>query len=364
MDHSKLDMFLFRKEPNVPIFSITTQGSFFAVDLFPDGTLCGLTGKAVHAREFGSGGLLYNVDSNPGGGSILITITSEGSGEAIANANVEVDGIDDYYAFTDDEGAYEIKYIPVGNYEATASKVSHYPGLVLDVQVLEGQMENVDFILEETGNAPELTFVSHGVSIESVGLERFGESSGEGFNIYRKTIAEALFPNEPPVTIGTGNMNYTDTDVLTLKTYYYTVTQIIEEGVESRYSKTEEGWIASGFIIDNISIYYGSTPTIDGIISAGKQDDAFEMDASDFLRTYDNMPNPTGSLMMYYKVNEDMTELYVACINENDVVLKDHDKVALYIDYNNDGSFSPAEDNSEGNYWAAYYAAGNQLKYR
>jgi hypothetical protein len=38
--------------------------------------------------------------------------------------------------------------------------------------------------------------------------------------------------------------------------------------------------------------------------------------------------------------------------------------VALYIDDNNDGAYPPAEDNSEGNYWAAYYAAGNQLKYR
>ena len=31
-----------------------------------------------------------------------------------------------------------------------------------------------------------------------------------------------------------------------------------------------------------------------------------------------------------------MTELYVACINTNDVLLEDHDEVALYIDDNHD----------------------------
>ncbi len=364
LDHSKPDFLLFRKETNVPIFSVTTQGSFFAVDLSSDGTLCSVTGKAVHAREFGSGGLLYNVDSNPGGGSISGTITSEGSGEAIANVKVEVEDIDDYYAFTDDEGAYEIKYVPAGNYQVSASIVGYYPGIAMDQEVIEGEVTSLEFILEETGNAPELTFVSHGSSIENIGLEWSGESSGEGFNIYRKTIAEALFPNEPLATIEAGNMIYSDADVLPLKTYYYAVTQIIEEGVESPYSNTEEGWIAIGFVIDNISVYYGTTPIIDGTISAGEWDDAFEMDASDFLGTYDNMPNPIGSVMMYYKVNQDMTELYVACINENDVVLEDHDEVAVYIDDNHDGSYPPVEDNSEGNYWAAYYAAGNQLKYR
>ncbi|MCD6177135.1 MAG: T9SS type A sorting domain-containing protein, partial [Candidatus Cloacimonetes bacterium] len=59
-----------------------------------------------------------------------------------------------------------------------------------------------------------------------------------------------------------------------------------------------------------------------------------------------------------------MTELYVAYINYNDTVLEDHDEVALYIDDNNDGVFSPDTEANEGNYWAAYYAGGNQLKFR
>ena len=63
-------------------------------------------------------------------------------------------------------------------------------------------------------------------------------------------------------------------------------------------------------------------------------------------------------------MNADQTELYVAYENFNDTVLEDHDEVALYIDDNNDGTYPPSGDDSEGNYWAAYYAAGNELKYR
>ena len=362
MDHSKPDFYLFRKESNDPIFTVSTQGSFFTTDISSDGTLCSVTGKAVHANVMGSGGLLYNIDSNPGGGSIAGTVSGEG-GEPLANVKVEVDVVEDYFAYTNDDGEYEIKYIPAGTYQVTASKVGYYPGIYVDANVVEGEVEIIDFTLEETGNPPELINTSHGSGYE-VSVEWTSEASGIGFNIYRKTIPEALFPEDPIATVNPDEFIYTDDDVLPLTTYYYAVTNIIEEGVESPYSNMGEGWIADGFVIGDISVYYGTTPTIDGTISAGEWDDAFEMDASDFLGTYDNVPNPIGSVTVFYKVNQDMTELYVACINENDVVLEDHDEVALYIDDNNDGVYPPAEDNSEGNYWAAYYGAGNLLIYR
>jgi hypothetical protein len=68
--------------------------------------------------------------------------------------------------------------------------------------------------------------------------------------------------------------------------------------------------------------------------------------------------------MAYFKVNADKTSLYVAVNNTNDVVLEDHDEVALYVDDNNDGVFPPPGDDSEGNYWAAHYASGDVIKYR
>ncbi|RLC47660.1 MAG: hypothetical protein DRI23_11110, partial [Candidatus Cloacimonadota bacterium] len=124
------------------------------------------------------------------------------------------------------------------------------------------------------------------------------------------------------------------------------------------------GWISSGFVVDEISVYEGTTPTIDGVITAGEWDDAFMLDTSDFWGIYDNTINPIGSVIGYYKMNAAMTEPYVAYINYNDTVLEDHDEVALYLDDNNDGVYSPEAQSNEGNYWAAYYATGNELKFR
>jgi hypothetical protein len=46
----------------VPIFRINSSGSFFSCSSSNDGRTVVTGGKAVHARQFGSGGLLYNVE--------------------------------------------------------------------------------------------------------------------------------------------------------------------------------------------------------------------------------------------------------------------------------------------------------------
>ncbi|MCF8366694.1 MAG: carboxypeptidase regulatory-like domain-containing protein, partial [Bacteroidales bacterium] len=358
LDHSKPDLYLFRKESGTPIFNVTTNGSFNAVDISEDGTLCSVTGKAVHAREFGSGGLLYNINSNPGGGTLTGTVNAE-------SAKIEVLGINDYYAFSADDGMYQIKYIPTGTYSVKASKVGYYPVTIDNVLIVEGGITTENFTLEATGNPPTDLMASDGAGY-SVYLDWSYEDPDNvlGYNIYRKNIAEIQFPEEPIATVGNMEFYYDDVDVMPLKNYYYAVTAILEEDVQSPYSNVAEGSMAHGFVINEVSVYVGSTPVIDGTIDEGEWDDAFMMDASDFLGTYDNMPNPVGSVWMAYKMNEAMTELYVACINANDTELEDHDEVALYIDDNNDGAYPATGDDSEGNYWAAYYAAGNELKYR
>jgi len=362
LNHAKPDFYLFRKESSTPIFSINTPGSLNTVDISPNGNLCSLSGKAVHAREFGSGGVLYNVSSNPGGGTISGQVSNL-SGAPVENVKVKVEGLDDYYAYTGVGGLYQIKYVPEGTYTVSTSKVGYYPVPANNVAVVEGQVTTLNFQIEETGNPPDLFSVTHGAT-STVNLEWTCDEAGTGFNIYRKTIPEALFPETPIATVGSGIFTFSDETALPLKTYYYAVTNIINLGVESPYSNVEEGWVASGFVINEISVYVGSTPTIDGTISPGEWDDAFVMDASDFLGIYDNLPNPVGSVTMYYKVNQDLTELYVACDNQNDVTLEDHDEVALYIDDNNDGTYPATGDDSEGNYWAVYYASGNLLRYR
>jgi Secretion system C-terminal sorting domain len=360
LDHSTPDFFLFRKQSASPLLDINTNGSFNSVSLSSDGTLCSVTGKAVHARTMGSGGILYNVNSDPGGGTLTGTVNVE-------NAKIEVLGIDDYYTYSPDEDLYQIKYIPSGTYSVKASKVGYFPVIVDDVLIADGAFTTENFTLEATGNPPTDLMASNGAGY-SIYLDWNYEDPDNvlGYKIYRKNIAENQFPEEPIATVGNMEFSYDDADVLPLNDYYYAVTAILEEDVQSPYSNVAEGSMADGFVIDEISVYHGTTPIIDGTIEEGEWDDAFEMDASDFLGTYDNTPCPVGSVIMFYKTNEAMTELYVACINLNDSVLEDHDEVALYIDDNNDGFYpvSGSGDDSEGNYWAAYYAAGNQLKFR
>jgi hypothetical protein len=47
---------------STPIFRVDTPGSFFSCGTSNDGRTVVASGKAVHARQFGSGGLMYNID--------------------------------------------------------------------------------------------------------------------------------------------------------------------------------------------------------------------------------------------------------------------------------------------------------------
>ena len=364
MDNTKPDFMLFRKESSVPLFTINTPGSFNSVDLSPDGTLCSVTGKAVHARVMGSGGLLYNINSNPGGGSVAGTVVLDGA-STFENVKVQVEGIDDYYDYTDTEGNFEIKYVPAGTYNVVASKVGYYPEEQTGIIVTEGGTSNVNFSLLPTGNPPENLMATKGADYSVLlSWDHPNPSATSGFNIYRKSHEQALFPETPIATVLNSELEFEDEDVKPVITYYYAVTAVLDGGAQSPYSNIDQGWMASGFVINEISVYTGTTPTIDGTLSPGEWDDAFVMDASDFFGTYDNNPNPMGSVTMFFKVNEGMTEMYVACIDENKTVLQDNFTVSLYIDDNNDGSFPPAEEDFEGNYWARYFAAGNVITYR
>jgi WD40 repeat protein len=364
MDNSKPDMYLFRKESNEPIFTLSTPGSFNDVHLSPCGMFCSVTGKAVHARIMGSGGLLYNINANPGGGTIAGNVVLDGA-ETFDNVKVSVHDINDYFAYTDEAGYYEIRFVPEGTYTVEATRVGYYPVEQSDVTITEGETSTVNFTMTPTGDPPVNLIATRGAGLTVLlSWQHDDPSLTSGFNVYRKTIAEAQFPEEPIATTGSAEFEFEDEDIKPLTTYYYAVTASLDEGAQSPYSNVAEGWMASGFVVNEISAYIGTTPAIDGTLSPGEWDDAFEMDASDFFGTYDANPNPVGSVTMYFKVNEAMTELYVACIDRNKTMLQDNFTVALYIDGNNDGSFPPAGDNSEGNYWARYFASGNIIAYR
>jgi hypothetical protein len=62
INNSTPDLYIFKVwEGNTPIFTINTNGSFFDEAISSDGSTLITSGKAVHARTFGNGGLAYNV---------------------------------------------------------------------------------------------------------------------------------------------------------------------------------------------------------------------------------------------------------------------------------------------------------------
>jgi len=358
------DLMIFRRISNIPVFTLETPGSLFGIDLAADGSFCTAGGKAVHAREMGSGGNIYSVDCDLGGGEIAGTVNLEGANDN-SGVFVEVTGLVDYFAYTDETGFYAIPNIPEGLYTIEYTKTGYGTISYMDGIVIEGQTTEIDEItLTPNGDVP-LNLIASQATAQTVELNWEAPVSGEaaGYFVYRKRYITDLYPDEPLGAVT--NINYySDDTALPLLEYYYVVTAMTDIGNQSPYSNEAMGWTSSDFISDAISIYTGIEPTIDGILDNGEWDDAFCFDASDFWGTYDSTPQPIGSVNGYFKMNGAQTELYVAFENYNDFLLEDHDEVALYIDDNGDGVYPPAEDNSEGNYWAVYYAAGNELKFR
>ena len=364
MDNSKPDFFLFRRNSPTPYFTHSTSGSMFDVDLSDDGSFCSFGGKLVHARVMGSGGLLYSVNSHPGGATLegMVNLTDSDNNQ---DARIDIPELDAYFGLSDESGSYQIPYIPQGSYTVVASKVGYYPQTFENANFVDGEVTQLDFEMENTGNPPSQFLASKG-AYEYVQLQWLAPQEKDyiGFHIYRKNVSEEPFPNEPMATIDADALSFNDDTALPNRTYIYAVTANLGEGVQSAYTNTDEGWVSDGFITTDISVYIGLTPTIDGIISDGEWDDAFAIDCSDFGGTYDGDPVPVGSVMGYYKMNADATEMYVAYYNLNDTELEDHDEVAIYIDDNNDGVFPPDGIENEGNYWAAHYASGDVIKYR
>ncbi len=362
LDHSTADFLLFRRETNVPVFEINTSGSMFFVDMTENGEFCTVGGKAVHAREMGSGGLLYSIDCDLGGGHISGRVDLEGTDDnsGVKAALLE---IPELYTFTDSVGDFSIMNIPAGTFNVEYTKVGYQTNYSANVEIVDGETTILDEVtLFSTGVAPSFLNATNGLN-ETVQLFWEDPDNALEINIYRKNYEQEAFPENPLATVSNNTEFYADSTALPMKEYFYAVTAVYNIG-ESPYSNIDIGWINANYIVDEISVYEGSTPTIDGTISPGEWDDAYVIDCSDHWGTHDGTTQPIGSVIGYFKRNPEMTELYVAFQNFNDAVLEDHDEVALYIDDNNDGTYPPVDDDSEGNYWAAYYQTGNQLRYR
>ncbi|MBL7032670.1 MAG: T9SS type A sorting domain-containing protein [Candidatus Delongbacteria bacterium] len=365
LDHTTADFLLFRRDSNLPIYTITTPGSMMALDLAADGSRCIVGGKAVHARQMGSGGLLYCVESDPGGGEIAGNVHLEGM-ENHSGARVEVPDLEGYLALSDSAGDYLIEFVPAGSWVVQASCIG-YNTVLEPVVVADGETSTQDFALFPNSSPPSGLTASQGAGLGIV-LNWIEPPTDDyiGFNVYRKSLVQEPYPDIPVATLEASELTWTDLEAMPTRNYYYVVTSILPGDLQSPFSNEAVGWTSSGFITQEVPAWTGTTPTIDGELSAGEWDDAYRLECSDFLGTYDNSWTPVGSVQGWFKVNAEFTELYVAFINQNDTVLEDHDEIGLYIDDNNDRIFPPQglRDDSEGNYWAAYYASGAVIKYR
>ena len=77
LDNSTPDLYIFKVwEGNTPIFTVNSNGSFFDEEISSDGSTVITSGKAVHARTFGSGGLAYNVFVDTSDSNIPVELTS------------------------------------------------------------------------------------------------------------------------------------------------------------------------------------------------------------------------------------------------------------------------------------------------
>ncbi len=362
--NSSPDIFLFRKQSNEPYLTVNSPGSNFCLDLSADGKLCVAGGKAVHAREFGMGGKLYNINSDLGGGALDGLAVKLGSAQQ-AGTMIEIIGLNNYFTYTNEASAYILKYIPEGTYTVKYSAVGYIPQEVTGVQITLGQVTTQNVTLLPTGDPPTSLIATQGAGLTVVLNWHPSPTAGiSGYNIYRKQYAFDFYPPTPLGTVGSGQVTYTDDTALPFTHYYYAVTGQLPGNLQTPYSNDAEGWISTGFITDEITAWVGSTPTIDGVISPGEWSDALEVDISNFLGRNDNITRPIGSVMAWFKVNPAKSSLFVAVDNTYDMVLEDHDEIALYVDDNNDGFYPAPGDSTEGNYWAAHYASGDVIKYR
>ena len=318
----------------------------------------------MHARAFGNGGNLYNINADPGGGTLTGHAIKSGA-SVQAGVKAEILGLPTYYGFTNDSSVYNVKFIPAGTYSVRYSAVGYFTQVISGVQITDGQTTTRDVTLLPVGAPPSNLSATQGAYLHvHLSWTASGTANLTGYKIYRKLYDFSDYPSTPLGTTTSGVLTFNDSTALPLTHYYYAVTAVVSDTLQSPYSNDAIGWTATGFINNNLSAYVGTTPVIDGVINSNEWSDAFRVDLSDYLGINDNAPDPIGSVIGYFKVNAALTELYVAVENFKDLDLNDHDEVALYVDDNNDRVYPPSTDNTEGNYWAVHYATGDLIRYR
>lgn len=356
MNHSTPDFYLFRKQSNEPIGDLNTPGSLWSIDMSADGTRCLIGGKATHAREMGSGGNAYLVNCVPTNSGTLSGTVNLDIADDHSGVKVVIEGIDDYFETTAEDGSYTIRFVPEGSYSVSFSIPGYYPQTINDVVISDGEVTNLDVTMEAVGEAVQHLYASQGAyNYVRLIWDAHAEAS-TGYSIYRKVSENAPF-GDPFTVIGPEITEFLDETAVPTTTYYYSVTARLSEDLETPFAPAVPGYVSTSAIVNEIDVYVGTAPTIDGIKAAGEWDDAFRVDVSNYLED-----RPMGTSILYFKMDDDF--LYVCSENYGDLTFHDNDGVAFYIDDNNDGVFPEPDDDSEGNYWMYYGSSGHSIRYR
>ena len=353
MDHSTPDFFLFRKQSGTPIAELTTPGSMEHIDISATGLYTIIGGKAVHCREMGSGSRVYAIQSIADNMGILNGIVNLEGTENNSGVTITINELEDYFETTAEDGSFTIRAIPEGSYSVTVGIPGYLP-VTENISISGGEITTLNINMEAVGTPISDLYASQG-AYDYVELTWSEQDGATGYNIYRKNTLNAPF-GEPMATIGTGEGYFEDHTAIPTQQYYYTVTAQLDEELQTPYSNVCLGYATTAYITHTIDVYDGTAPNIDGIMSDGEWNDAFRVDVSNYL-----LPVEMGSVTLHLKMDDNY--LYVCSENRMDTEWTNNDGVAFYIDDNNDGTYPPQGDDSEGNYWM-YYGTPNTVRYR
>ena len=353
MDHSTPDFFLFRKQSGTPIAELTTPGSMEHIDISSTGLYTIIGGKAVHCREMGSGSRVYAIQClTDDMGTLNGTVNLIGN-DNNGGVSVSINELEDYFEMTAEDGSFTLRAIPEGHYSLTA-RIPGYLTQNVEFDIIGGQTTTLEIEMEAVGTPISDLYASQG-AYDYVELTWSEQDGATGYNIYRKNTLNAPF-GEPMATIGTGEGYFEDHTAIPTQQYYYTVTAQLDEELQTPYSNVCLGYATTAYITHTIDVYDGAAPTFDGIMSDGEWNDAFRVEVSNYL-----LPVEMGSVTLHLKMDDNY--LYVCSENRMDTEWTNNDGVAFYIDDNNDGTYPPQGDDSEGNYWM-YYGTPNTVRYR
>ena len=405
--NTKPDIYIFERNSNTPVFTVETPGSMFSIAISSDGKSVVAGGKAVHARQFGNGGNVYNIGVDLGGGAIAGTVNVPGPPLPV-DVLVQVLSTT-RTATTDSFGRYLVRNVPAGSYTVRFSKRGYVATTISGVTVTgTDTTRNVNAMLAPTSAAPTNLVASHSqnsriqltwtnpsfasrpndkllavddyIMTNSVAVRPSGatrllplsqafttpEVVADSTRIYRGIRAGG--PYYLKRTIAGTLSSFPDSSAVPLKDYYYRITAIYGNG-ESVYSNEAYGTVDSSFLQFSITTPHRTvTPTIDGTIAPNEWTDALRVDVSDVFGFGGGVALPRGSVFMWFKYDSVAGKLYIAGEDFlNTDGLQASEGFGLYFDDNNNKRFEPIGTNPlirEGNYWAYYFTTGSTVRFR